>query len=136
MRRKGLMTKLVILAVIITSTSLVAFFKSYSPNGVIANRFSNSDNNVMTANPNPFKDFTVITVNFDDPIQGSLIIEDSDGRFIAEIHRGFFDGTMDFVWDGTDGHGKRLPKGTYHAHLNTNNQGNRYTSRTIILILK
>lgn len=136
MRRKRFIAKLIILAVIIASTSLVAFFKTYSPDGVIPSRFRSSNELNMTANPNPFKDFTVITVNFDSPTQGSLVIENPSGGHIIELHRGFFDGSMVFIWDGTDEQGKRLPKGSYNLNLNVSNQGNRYTSRTIILILK
>lgn len=133
MRFKGLISKVIIIVVVIAATSLIAAVKFDSYQGRIVNPFRNVSESNFTANPNPFKDFTVITVKFDETVQGSLVIEDSNGRHVKELFNGFFHGTMDFTWDATDEKGKPVNLGTYYCNLNT---GNSYTSRTIILILK
>jgi hypothetical protein len=133
MKRKGLMTKMIIALAIIATTSLIAIATNDSFQSTINNGYRSSIVTSFYATPNPFEDFTVITLVFDRHETGSLIIEDSKGGLVKELYRGLFSGEMDFIWDATDEKENRVENGAYYCRLNT---GNQYTSRTIILILK
>jgi len=133
MKLKGFIPKLMILAIIITATSLPAAVNNFTYQSFNSNQFRSINDIDFFANPNPFEDFTVITVSVFTPTSGSLVIENCSGKVVKELHNGWFNGTMDFVWEGTDSDGNQLAPGFYNCKLTT---GNRYTSRTIILILK
>jgi len=86
------------------------------------------------ADPNPFDALTVLTVFTTEDGIGSIIVRDKYDNIVNNLYSGMFKrGYNNIVWDGTDNSGLNLPVGHYTCELIF---GNRYTSRTIILILK
>jgi hypothetical protein len=88
----------------------------------------------MSANPNPFDEFTIISVTLMESTQGSMIIKDRNNNIVNNLYSGTFkNGVNEVTWNGFNDFGLRLPPGRYLCELHL---GDRYTSRTIILILK
>jgi hypothetical protein len=88
----------------------------------------------FTADPNPFDFFTVLTVFTAFEGMGSITVRDKYNNIVNNLYNGTFKrGYNNIVWNGTDNSGQNLPAGYYNCELIL---GNRYTSRTIILILK
>lgn len=127
-------TTVVLMTIAVSSIFAVSLFQAQS--SLRAKKFLTlkSFDYSFYATPNPFEDFTIITVNASEPIDASITIKDLEGNPLRLLFEGTFQtGINNFIWDGTDEHGERLKKGKYVAELfNKKN----YTSKTIILILK
>ncbi|MBW6516211.1 MAG: hypothetical protein K0B81_06320 [Candidatus Cloacimonetes bacterium] len=92
------------------------------------------DNLRFTASPNPFEDYTVLTVYVSESIRGSITIKDRLGNTVNNLYSGLFKlGDNYIMWNGADDYGFSLDAGSYLCELHFED---RYTSRTIILILK
>lgn len=88
----------------------------------------------FTANPNPFDEFTMISVYLGASNRGEIIIRDRFHNVVNNLYSGDFkQGLTQIMWFGTDNHGNQLNPGNYQCELVLEG---RYTSRTIILILK
>ncbi len=86
------------------------------------------------ATPNPFETFTVISAVVENDFPGTIIVKDRRGRIVKTIFDGEIkEGLNEYQWDGTNDDGKPLSPNKYLCELTL---GTRYTSRTIILILK
>ncbi len=97
------------------------------------NDLSNIECN-LSADPNPFDYFTIITTEVAESVSGTITIKDRYGSVVKDLYSGFFkQGDNRVVWYGDDNEGISLSPGSYQCELVL---GGRYTSRTIILILK
>ena len=92
------------------------------------------DNLRFTASPNPFEDYTVITTFVSESIRATITIKDRNGNTLNNLYNGSLkQGSNQVVWYGVDDAGIPLDPDSYICELGLEN---RYTSRTIILILK
>ena len=72
----------------------------------------------LTAYPNPFNPHTEIRFTLPAPGQVHLAVYDVAGEIVSVLISGFYEaGDHAVVWDGTDGRGRNLPSGVYHAKL-------------------
>ncbi len=126
-----------LLLILVAATSMAAFYagRVFKPEQPNENEYVYNEKEVeLTANPNPFKDYTVITVYSEYDFRGSLEIKDRDQNTVNYLYSGTFkQGDNQITWDGTNESGLPLEPGEYICELIL---GSRYTSRTIILILK
>lgn len=133
---KSVSTKILVLLLLAATTGLVALY-SQNLNLVARNevRLKGSEIEVdLSASPNPFDTFTVITATVPESLRGSVIISDQNHNVVNELYNGeFVEGKNNFTWDGKDFAGDQLSPGRYICEVTL---GTRYTSRTIILILK
>ncbi len=133
MKRTKLRSWFVFLAVAVVTTSLFGLSHTLKSPEVDIRIIDNQYELDLSANPNPFKDYTFITVATSEDISGSLIIKNQQGEIVKELfHGGFKVGDNVFVWDGTNDNGSYLAPDRYVCELTMG----RFTSRTIILILK
>jgi hypothetical protein len=133
MKRTKLRSWFVFLTVAVVTTSLFGLSHSFKLNEADTRVIDYQYELDLSANPNPFDDYTFITVATAEDISGSLIIKNQQGEIVKELYQGGFKaGNNVFVWDGTDDMGSSLSPDRYLCELTVG----RFTSRTIILILK
>ncbi|MCB5230682.1 MAG: FlgD immunoglobulin-like domain containing protein [Candidatus Cloacimonas sp.] len=136
MNNKKMRSLIVVLAMTLVLTNAFAAVTFQARSIQLNNKLLSlkSQESGFYATPNPFDDFTIITVQVSSAMEGSIVIKDLEGNVKRELFDGvFLPGTNNFVWDGTDERGVPLKPGKYIAEL-FNKQN--YTSKTIILILK
>ena len=131
--------KIFLLLTVITIVSLAALYSAaaYLPLKVQDQAdFKGYEFNVeFSASPNPFDEYTVISIFVDEPLRGSIVISDDDGNVVNNLFNGSLkNGFNNIYWYGQNDEGLQLPRGRYSCELIVDQL--RYTSRTIILILK
>ncbi len=67
--------------------------------------------------PNPFKEYTLITVKSSVSENIKLEIIDVYGNVVKSLHDGTVSSESDFKWDGTDNYGSQLANGTYICRM-------------------
>ncbi len=88
----------------------------------------------LQINPNPMKEYTVISFILEENQNVNLVITDSKGIVLKSLQNGILTkGKHAFNWDGTDYSNTRLPEGKYTVELNTDS---KFTSVKKIIILK
>ncbi len=83
--------------------------------------------------PNPMEQECRIVLSVHQPMQISVAIEDAKGMVIKNLHWGYVERDLCFVWDRYDNNGQYVASGTYYVVVGTSD---RYTSTKKTLILK
>ena len=124
-------TKVFLFVLLILSLSLCIVAKDEVMNKTDLN---DQERTSLTISPNPFRIQTTITVNVASQVFGTIKILALNNSELITIHEGkFTEGINQFIWDGKDSDGIRLPAGKYHIEFNA---GTRYTSIKKIIMLK
>lgn len=88
---------------------------------------------VLSAYPNPFNSFSVISIDGGDSEKYSLVIYDMLGRQVRSTEIPYtLTGASTFTWDGNNDQGHSLPSGVYFVHVQTE----RTSSELKITLLK
>jgi hypothetical protein len=86
----------------------------------------------LRAFPNPFSAESRIRFTLDRPSSYRLALHDVAGREIRILSQGYSEaGEREIVWDGRGADGRRLPRGTYFARLDT--PGSSVSGRLLLL---
>ena len=133
MSRRTKTNWLLFLAVVLTTTGLLAFNHSQRVTDSFRNNTFDTIELDFSASPNPFDAQTFISINSAEPFTVNLVVKDRYGEVVRDLFGGELKvGHNIFPWDGTDDNGIRLAPDKYTCELTMG----RFTSRTIILILK
>jgi len=81
---------------------------------------NSSNQNVVAAFPNPFRESTNISIYMPATTQGKLTIVNLLGQvvFSAKLDESVFNDQL-YIWNGSDNNGKFLPAGTYFCLIET-----------------
>ena len=92
---------------------------------------------VISAAPNPFSEFTTISIDFGSTSIGdlkSISIFDAFGKRVAFVTDGYArnaEGQWQWIWNGANSNGQKLPAGVYYFVLETDQ--NPITQKLVIL---
>jgi hypothetical protein len=76
--------------------------------------------NSLTVYPNPFMDYTVLTIGLEENSEVLIKIADQQGRCVNALFKGMLDkGVHRFEWNGNDVNGHPVPSGLYSISLQT-----------------
>ncbi len=88
---------------------------------------------VFDVSPNPMDLHTLVTLEFTEPVNASVNIEDRYGNVVRNLHSGAIDKAIQLPWERYDDFGNYVPNGKYWVVVNYDS---RYTSTKKTLILK
>lgn len=76
------------------------------------------NNSQLLAYPNPFNTTTRLAINLEEDADVHLVVHNITGQIVNTlIHERLHRGTHEYIWDGSDQNGQRLPSGIYFCRM-------------------